>query len=275
MMAAYGIGAKLIAGGTDLVVNMKKKLVAPEHVVSVARLDELKMFDQRDGLFIIGAGCTVAELAASDEINAVLSALGAGARALGSPLVRNRATIGGNLGSARPAADLPPPLMAYGSSVILVSTFGQRAVSLDQFFVGPGMTEIRPDEILSEIHISMPPAGAGAGYMNIGVRKAQDCNLTNVAAYLALDADGETIKTARVVMGCVGPTHLRSPSAEKILKGAKASPVLFEKAGQAAADDAQPIDDFRGCAQYKRDMAAVLTIKTLGMALSEARNRQA
>jgi len=274
LMAEYGVKAKLIAGGTDLMVNMKKKLVAPEHVVSVARLGDLKMTEKTSAVFKIGACFTVADLAESDEINETLSALGAGARALGSPLVRNLATIGGNLGSARPAADLPPSLIAYGSKVILASDRGRREVTLDNFFTGPGLTEIQPDEILCEIHIDIPPAGAGAGYINLGIRKAQDCNLVNVASFLALEGDGQTIKSARIVMGCVGPIDLRSPSAEKILVGEKASDALFGKAGKAAAGDARPIDDFRGSAEYKKDMVGVLCTRTLGIALDEARNRQ-
>jgi CO/xanthine dehydrogenase FAD-binding subunit len=274
VMAEHGVKAKLIAGGTDLMVNMKKKLVTPEHVVSIARLEELKTTEKAGAVFKIGACVTVSDLAASKKVNETLGALGAGARALGSPLIRNLATIGGNLGTARPAADLPPSLMAYGSKVVLSKDGGTREVLLDDFFTGPGLTEIQPNEILSEIHVNIPPAGAGAGYMNLGVRKAQDCNLVNVGSYLELDSDGQTIKSARVVMGCVGPTHLRAPSAEKVLIGETASEALFKKAGEAAAGDASPIDDFRGCAAYKRDMVGVLTVRTLGLALGEARNRQ-
>jgi len=273
IMAAFGVKAKLIAGGTDLMVNMKKKLVTPSHVVSIGRLEELKTTENADTVVKIGACFTVADLAESAAINQTLSALGAGARALGTPLVRNLATIGGNLGSARPAADLPPSLMAYGARVVLASSKGKREVALDGFFVGPGFTEIQPDEILSEVHVNRPPAGAGAGYVNLGIRKAQDCNLVNVASFLALDSDGKTIKDARIVMGCVGPTPLLSPEAEKLLIGEKPSPSLFEKASLAAMGDSCPIDDFRGCGEYKRDMIGVLTRRTLAIALDEAQNR--
>lgn len=273
ILADFGAKAKLIAGGTDLMVNMKKKLISPEHVVSISRIEELTTTEKTKSVFKIGACYTVADLAASDEINRTLSALACGARALGSPLIRNLATIGGNIGTARPAADLPPSLMAYGATVVLANAKGRRNVSLDNFFVGPGLTEIQPDEILCEIHVNLPPAGSGAGYINLGTRKAQDCNLVNVGSFLALEADGKTIKSARVVMGCVGPTQLRSVSAEKILIAEKATEALFEKAGQAAMKDAHPIDDFRACAEYKRDMVGVLTRRTLGIALKEAINR--
>ena len=273
LMAQLGTKAKLIAGGTDLMVNMKRHIVAPEHVVSLARIDALKQCRQENGCCRIGACVTVAELAEAESIKQSLGALCQGAKSLGTPLVRNLATIGGNLGSARPAADLPPSLMAYGAEVILKSVSTERTVSMDRFFVGPGLTENKPDEVLCEIRVDIPPPGSGAGYINLGIRKAQDCNLVNVAAFLALDADGKTIDAARIVMGCVGPTHLRAPTAEKMLIGGKADEALFRKAAEAAMGDCHPIDDFRGPAAYKQAMVGVLTRRTLAMALKEARDR--
>ncbi|QTA92902.1 FAD binding domain-containing protein [Desulfonema magnum] len=273
MMAEFGSEARLIAGGTDLMVNMKHKVISPNHVVSLSRIDDLKKLDLSDSTVKIGACFTVAEITESEEIGKKLSALRTGARALGSPLVRNRATIGGNLGTARPAADLPPSLMVYDAKVVLTKSSGEREVSLDSFFKGPGVTEIQPDEILTEIRVDVPPPHAGAGYINLGIRQAQDCNLVNVASYIALDGPDGTIQSARVVMGCVGPTHLRASSAEKLLIGEKPSDELFEKAGEAAMGDCTPIDDFRGSAQYKKAMVGVLTKRTLGIALKEAKDR--
>jgi aerobic carbon-monoxide dehydrogenase medium subunit len=270
ILAQLGTTAKLIAGGTDLMVNMKKNLVSPANLISLSKIDELKQLETDNGRMTIGSCVTVAELIDSDAVNSTLSALGAGARSLGSPLVRNRATIGGNLGSARPAADLPPSLMAYGATVVLKSGKGQRTVSLDDFFVGPGLTEIGPDEILTEIRVNVPPPGSGAGYLNLGLRKTQDCNVVNVGSFIALDDRDGSIQQARVIMGCVGPTHLRSPAAEKILIGEQPDDRLFERAGAAAAGGCTPIDDFRGSAGYKRDMVAVLTKRTLKTAHHEA-----
>jgi carbon-monoxide dehydrogenase medium subunit len=274
IMAELGSKAKPIAGGTDLIVNMKKKVLAPEHLVSVSRLEELKKLDTANGQIHIGACFTVAELVESEGINQRLSAVGSGARSLGSPLIRNLATIGGNLGSARPAADLPPSLMAYGAKVILKSSTGERIVSLDDFFMGPGFTKIGPNEILTEIRLDSPPALSGAGYINLGIRKAQDCNIVNVASYIALNDPEGDIQTARIVMGCVGPIPLRAISAEKTLTGEKPSETLFMKAGEAAMEDCAPIDDFRGSAVYKKSMIGVLTKKTLEIAYNEAKNRQ-
>jgi carbon-monoxide dehydrogenase medium subunit len=273
ILAEYGTKAKLIAGGTDLMVNMKKKILSPQQVVSISRIGELKKLDTSGDSIRIGACFTVAELITSDAIQKLLSALGEGAKNLGTPLIRNLATIGGNLGSARPAADLPPALMAYGAQVVLSSLSGERTLSLDQFFLGPGFTAVKPDEILTEILVPAPLPRSGAGYINIGVRKGQDCNLVNVASFISLGPDG-IIRNARIVMGCVGPIPLRAHSAEKMLIGRKAESTLFSSAGAAASSDSTPIDDFRGTAVYKRDMVGVLTRRTLDIAFHEATQRQ-
>ena len=270
ILAEYGLKAKIIAGGTDLMVNMKKKLLSPEQLVSIARIEELRKLDSSDGMLKIGSCFTAADTAASEVIGKRWSALCAGAKALGSPLVRNLATIGGNLGSARPAADLPPSLISYGARVVLRNQVGERVVSLDTFFRGAGLTEIAPDELLTEIQIDVPPPYSGAGYINLGIRSSCDCNLVNVASFITLESPGGIIKNARIVMGCVGPIHLRAPSAEKLLIGEKPTEFLFAKAGEAAMKDCSPIDDFRGTAEYKRDMVRVLTQRTLGIAYKEA-----
>lgn len=269
IMAALGKKAKPVAGGTDLIVNMKKKILSPEHLVSISRVEALKHLDIANGQIRIGACVTVAELAESRGIGQKLSALASGAQNLGSPLIRNLATIGGNLGSARPAADLPPSLIAYGAKVILKHRTGERTIPLETFFMGPGLTDIQPDELLTEIQVDAPSPLAGAGYLNLGVRKAQDCNLVNVASFIQLDQNGAIICDARIVMGCVGPTPLRAPSAEKMLVGEKPVESLFEKAGEAAMQDCRPIDDFRGTSAYKRAMVGVLTKRTLGAAYQE------
>jgi carbon-monoxide dehydrogenase medium subunit len=270
MMAAFGAKAKPLAGGTDLLVNMKKKVLKPAHIVSLGRIEDLRDLSRQDGAMSIGACFTVADLAASDTIRQTLSALGAGARALGTPLIRNLATIGGNIGSARPAADLPPSLMAYGAMLILESCRGKRQVDLGDFFKGPGLTAIQSDEIITAIQVNLPPPGAGAGYINLGVRRSQDCNIVNVASYLALDEKDGRIRQVRIVMGSVGPTPLRAPSAEGILLGEKPDPGLFERAAAAAICDSTPILDFRGSAEYRRAMVGVLTRRTLSMALEQA-----
>ena len=205
VMATHKGSAKALAGGTDLLVNMKKKILSPAHLVSLSRIEELKQVTTSNGTLRIGACRTVAELAESDEIVTKISALSRGAKSLGSPLIRNLATIGGNIGSARPAADLLPPLMAYGAKVVLQSKTGERTIALEDLITGPGMTAMQPDEIVTWIDVPTAGANTGAGYINLGIRKAQDCNLVNVASLITLADDG-TIAFVRIVMGCVGPT---------------------------------------------------------------------
>jgi carbon-monoxide dehydrogenase medium subunit len=250
---------------------MKKGTLSVEHVVSLSRIQELTQIVQSGDQTAIGACVTVAKLADSNEITTQFKGLQMGAENLGSPLIRNRATAGGNLLSARPAADLPLPLMAYGAEVVLQKASAERTVSLDDFFLGPGKTLAEPDEILSKILIKHPPAGSGASYLKLGIRKATEIAIVNVAAFIALDNEGNSIKSARVVLGAVAPAPIRALSAEKILVGERPDEDLFAKATESAVDDTQPIDDFRASADYRRAMVAVMTKRALTQALEEAR----
>lgn len=270
IMATHGPKAKLLAGGTDLMVNMKKMVLSPDHIVCLSKIVSMHGIQEEENQIIIGGRYTVAELTVDPLVEKKLSALRSGARALGSPLVRNRATIGGNIGSARPAADLPPSLIAYGATVTLQGNKGKREVPMGDFFKGPGFTEMRPEEVLTQIAVPVPKDGEGAGYINLGVRKAQDCNVVNVASFIALDEKDGSIKEARIIMGSVGPIPLRAKSAEAVLKGQKPDENLFRKAGEIARQDCTPIDDFRGQASYRKAMVGVLTKRTLDIALQQA-----
>jgi CO/xanthine dehydrogenase FAD-binding subunit len=273
IMGRLGEKARPLAGGTDLLVNMKKKLIRPDHVVSLAKIDDLKGIDRENGILTIGGCVTAAELADSEVIRETLCALAEAAGVLGSPLVRNLATIAGNVVSARPAADLPPPLIAYGARAVLVKTSGERSVDLSDFFKAPGKTVMDPDEILTRIIIGVPRGRYGDSYIKLGVRQTLEISLVNVAAFISLDDPDGPITEARIVLGSVGPTPIRALSAEEVLKGQSASDALFARAGEAAAGDAQPIDDFRGSAEYRRDMVGVLTRRALNAALDRAMSR--
>ena len=273
LMAHYRGKARPLAGGTDLLVNMKKKILSPERLVSLGRIPELSRLERSNGTLWIGAGVTVSAIAASETVDRDVPALGQGARALGTPLIRNLATIGGNIGSARPAADLPPALIAYDAVLVLQSAAGERRLPIADFFKGPGQTAAREAELIAAVAIRVPVGHAGAGYLNLGVRKAQDCNIVNAASFLELDERAEIIRAVRVALGSVGPTPLRSPSAEAVLIGQKPTEALFDLAADAARRDCSPILDFRGSAEYRRDMVGVLTRRTLSMALAEARSR--
>jgi carbon-monoxide dehydrogenase medium subunit len=274
MMAELGGGVKPIAGGTDLVVNMRRGTLAPEHVLSLGRIKELCTINLSDGTVTIGACCTVASLAESPGIASRFHALHEGALSLGSPLVRNLATAGGNLVTARPAADLPPPFMACGAGVALQSSQGQRFVPLDQFFLGPGQTVMKPAEILTSIVMETPPAFSGSSYIKLGTRRALEISIVSVASFLTLESPGGRLRSARIVLGAVAPVPMRAMDAEKMLIGEIPSGPLFAKAGETAAGESKPIDDHRGSAGYRRDMVSALTRKTLQAALERANSNK-
>ena len=269
ILGELGEKAKTLAGGTDLFVNMKKKVLAPEHVVSLDRIESLSELGPSNGTLRIGACVKAAEIAESDAVGVDFPALQGGASKLGSPLIRNLATIGGNLVSARPAADFPPPLMAYGAKVVLKSSSGERTVAVSDFIEGPGQTIISPEEILDSFLLEKPEAHSGSAYIKLGIREALEISLVNVAVFMTAEGPGGPIKAARVVMGSVGPTPLMSLSAEKVLLGEKPSEALFLAAGEAAAMDSRPIDDFRASADYKRAMVKELTRRALARAYDE------
>lgn len=271
IMAELKEKARPLAGGTDLLVNMRRGTVSPEHVVSLGRIEELKGVHLSNSQLRLGACVTAAEIGQSKEVSDLINPLGSGANRLGSPLIRNLATIGGNIVTARPAADFPPPLMAYGTSVVLKNSSGKRTISLDNFFRGPGQTVMEPDELLTEITIEKPPPYSGGDYIKLGARKTLVTSIVNVAAFLSLDGRDGTITSARVVLGAVAPVPVRATSSEQVLLGEKPTHALFVRAGKAAAGDSKPIDDFRGSAEYRRAMVEVLTRRALNMALRKAR----
>jgi aerobic carbon-monoxide dehydrogenase medium subunit len=274
LMAEIGQDASALAGGTDLLVNMKMGKTAPKHVISLSRIEELRRVGKEQGSMAIGACVTAAELKEHEQIKAEFNGLCQSAGSLGSPLVRNLATVGGNIVTARPAADLPPSLIAYGASILLRKEKGERLLPLEEFFKGPGQTVKEPQEILCAVILNEPPPYSGGGYVKLGVRKALEISLVNVAAFFALDGPSGPIQEARIVLGAVAPVPIRAPSAEAVLMGEKPDDQLFGKAGNAASIDAKPIDDFRASAEYRREMVKVLTKRALKLAYEEAKLRE-
>jgi CO/xanthine dehydrogenase FAD-binding subunit len=263
-----------LAGGTDLLVNMKKSVVSPKHILYLGRIKELAGIEKTNGFLSIGAVTKASEIAESPVVNHDFSAIGQAAASLGTPLIRNLATIGGNVVSARPAADLPPSLIAYGAKVVLENLGGSRCIDLEGFFKGPGETTRKPDEILSKVLVPYPPYYSGCGYAKLGKRKTMEISIVNVAAFIAMEGPSGAIREARIALGAVAPFPMRAGRAETALKGERPGEVLFAKAGRVAAEECKPIDDFRGSALYKREMVAEMTKRALAMAFEEAKARE-
>jgi carbon-monoxide dehydrogenase medium subunit len=273
IMSEQSGNPKIIAGGTDILVNMKKGLISPRHLVSISKIAGLSEIGPTNGSISIGAHLIVAKLTEFDIIKTKFPSLARAASVLGSPLIRNRATIGGNIVTARPAADLPPPLLAMGAKVKLESTKGVREVVLDDFFTGPGTTVMRPDEILSRIVVDTMPPFTGGDYIKLGHRKSLEIAIVAVATRITLDGPDGVIKEARVILSSVAPKAIHAVSAEKALTGEKPTDALLNKAAQLAGTDCSPITDIRGGAGYRCAMVEVLTKRTLLTAIKEAQGK--
>jgi len=273
LMSSLKSNAKIIAGGTDILVNMKKGVISPKYLVSLVKMKELFVLEQRKKGIAIGSHVIISELAESGLLRKNFSLIAKAASVLGSPLIRNRATIGGNIVTARPAADLPPALMAVGAKVELKGKKGRREVSLDEFFLGPGKTVIRADEILTKIIVNELPPFTGGDYMKLGHRKALEIAIVAVAARVTLDKPQGVIKNVRIILSAVAPQAIHAVSAEKVLINERPTEKLIERAATLAMQDCRPITDIRGGAEYRKEIVKVLTKRTLANAV-KAVNRK-
>jgi len=260
--------SRVIAGGTDLLVNMKKKVITPEKVVSLDKIPDLNelSFSGENGL-VLGSMVRIAELAISPVIKANYPALAIAAGKLGSPQIRNRATVGGNVCSARPAADMVGPLMAYGATAVIATPFGVKEEPVEKIFKGPGQTILEKGEFLINLKIKKPAPNTGISYIKYGIRHAMEIALVSVTSLVVLDK--KTCQSARVVLGAVAPTFIRAPKAETFLKGKEISEEVVEKAGELASQDCTPITDIRASADYRRQLVWVLTKRSLNEAVMD------
>jgi carbon-monoxide dehydrogenase medium subunit len=268
-LTRFSPDVRALAGGTDLLVDLKAGRVKVRHVVSLSRLSELRGLREDEAYFQIGALTTPNELAASPIVRERFPALLDALRDLAAPQVRNMATVGGNLTSAIPSADLPPILISLRATIILRSRSGERCVSLDSFFLGPRRTIMQAGEILTAIRLPYPSGCFGAAYARFSLRQANSCALAGVAASLQLDRDG-TVAAARVVLGAVAPTPVLVKPAAANLVGRLVNEDFMEAAASAAMEAASPISDIRGSADYRRDIVGVLTRRALALAHSRA-----
>ncbi|MBU2550333.1 MAG: xanthine dehydrogenase family protein subunit M [Proteobacteria bacterium] len=270
LLETHGQRARVLAGGTDLLVNMKRGFEAPDCVVDLGRVPGLDVVKTTRTATLIGAGATARTLSENRALGRRLPALAQAAAQLGSPLIRNRATLGGNLAHARPAADLAPPLLAAGASVVLRGPGGERVVDLSDFFIEPGRTCLGPDEVLVRFVIPASGPGTGEAFVKLGLRRALERSIVSVAARIVLSEDGRRIESARIALGAVAPTPLRSPCAEQALTGASADTGSIDQAAREACRDACP----RGrCSstEYSLMMVEVMTRRALTRALNAAR----
>ncbi len=263
-------GAAIMAGGTDLLVQMKDREVAPRYIVGLRNIPGMEKIEySKDEGLKIGASATFASIASSSIVKKRFKCLADAVSQIGFPQTRNMGTIGGNICNAAPSADSVPVLIALGARVKLVSTKGERIVPLEKFFKGPGKTILKSDEILTGIQVPNQKPGSGATYVKFTLRSA--IAAVGVAANITLDSKNGTCSDASIVLGAVAPTPIRAIKAEKAIKGKKLNDALIEKAARMAADEAHPISDVRTSAEYRRKVLRVLTAEALKQALARAK----
>lgn len=258
ILAQSGSQAKVIAGGTDLVVQMKNKLAEPKQVISLLKIPELAGIKKRGKGVRIGALVRHATLENSPVLQDGWGILASAAHKVGSPQIRNLGTVGGNLCNASPAADTALPLLVLEAEVILSSKRRERRVPLDAFFSGPGVTVLRKDEILKEIFVPQVPANSVWAYLKLGRRKSMDLALASVAVVLTLDPETKICRRARIALGAVAPTPLRVRETEKFLEGKNLGEDVIREAGERAQKECRPISDVRASAEYRKEMVKVL-----------------
>ena len=263
--------ALIVAGGTDLFVNLKQGLIEANFLISLQKIKELKKIEKKDKKIRIGAMVTPQEILSHPLIIQYIPSLADAAQSMASVQIRSMATIGGNIVSAVPSADLPPPLIAAEATVELRCPESFREVSLLEFFTGPKITICRDDELVTSILIPLPPPQTGMSYQKFALREANALAVASVASSLTLK--NSKIAKAAIVLGAVAPTPILALKASEYLKNKEPSQVLFEKAASTAREETKPISDIRGSIWYRKELIQVLTRRSLNEALKQARGK--
>ena len=269
LLDQYGEDARLMAGGTGLVQLMKLRLSQPAHVVGLFRVSGLDAIEERDGELRIGGLVTHRDLETSPMVQERLPLLVETYRHVATVRIRNAATVGGGLAHADPNQDPEPAFIALRARVVLTSSSGQREVTVEDLATDYYETVIQPNEVLSQVIVPIPPAGGGGAYLKFLPRSADDYATVSVAAWVVLGADG-TCTDVRVALGSVGSTAIHASAAEDVVRGQRPTAELLRRAGEAVADAVDPLDDLRGSAEYKREMAVVFTRRALEQAVTRA-----
>lgn len=268
LLEKHGAEAKILAGGMSLIPLMKLRMAAPKHLIDLNGIEGLSYIRESDGHLTIGALTRESELDESALIRQKYPIIHDTASVIGDPLVRNMATVGGNLAHADPANDHPATMLALSSEVVATGPKGKRTIPLSDFFTGIFTTVLKADEILTEIRIPIPPARSGGAYLKVE-RKVGDFATAAVAAQVTLDGD----RFQRVGIGLtnVGPMPIRAKRAEKALQGKAVGEAAILEAARIASEEAEPVDDLRGSSDYKRSLIRVLTGRALRLAIARAK----
>ncbi len=269
----FGSEAKLIAGGTSLIIMMRQRLVRPACLISLRSVRGLNRITQKDGGLRIGGLATHREVETSPLVRRRIPLLAETYRHVATIRVRNMATVGGGLAHADPNQDPPPTLIALGATVKLSSTEGSRVVPIERFFTDYYETLLRPEEIITEIFVPRLPPNSGGAFLKFLPRTADDYATVSSAAVVTLDRAKKKFTDVRIALGSVGATPIRAVEAEEVLRGQPVKAEALREAGEKAKLAVDPISDFRGSDAYKKEMAGVFVRRALEQALSSLRKK--
>lgn len=262
----WGRKGLLVAGGTNVLPDLRAKKISPEALIDLSRLESLSFIKTEKGGIRVGALTSIADIAASNLLQKKAPILREAARHLGNPPVRNRATLGGNLSNASPAADTAVPLLALEAVVGVRGTGArERQIPLDQFFLGPNRNALKADEIITDIFFPMPSSDAKMSYRKLGLRNAMAISVITLG--FVLEGRKGTCRRVCIAFGAVAPKPIRAHQAENVLSGKKITPDLLRACAREAEKEISPITDIRAGAEYRRAIASALLQRTLGEAL--------
>jgi aerobic carbon-monoxide dehydrogenase medium subunit len=272
LLAKLGEDAKILSGGQSLIPLMKLRLASPAHLVDINGIPGLAYLREAEGVLRIGGLTRESELEESDLIRARYPLLHDTSKVIADPLVRNLATVGGNLAHGDPANDHPATMLALGAELVVVGAKGERRIPIGSFFTGPFATSLKPDEVLVEIRVPAPARHSSGAYLKLE-RKVGDFATAAVAAQLTLGAGG-TCDQVGIGLTNVGLTPIKATKAEDALRGEKLDEATVRRAAELAAEASEPAADLRGSVEYKRDLVRVLTARALRRALERIERRR-
>lgn len=271
-LAEGGPGTKLLAGGTDLLIQLRFGALHPPAVVDLGGVEALRSIDELpDGGLRLGACATVTSVERSPLVRERFPALREPAEQLGSRQIRNTATVVGNICHASPSAEFSPPLIALGAVLEVVGLGGTREIAMEDFPVGPGTNALEPGEMVTALRVPGPRPRSGAAYHGLKIRKIMDIAVVSAAVAIELDATGSTCVDARIALGAVAATPFRAEAAEELLRGRELTFEAIAAAARAAGDAAKPIADIRATKEYREAMSVNSTERALRTAIERAR----
>jgi CO/xanthine dehydrogenase FAD-binding subunit len=259
-----GTRARILDGGSNVLVYIKEGSIEDGTLVDVRSLESIKGIAARDGWIEIGAGEVIADVIESPVIKREAPFLAAALRKFANPLVRNMATLAGNIADSSPIGDSIPPLIVMGAEVVVASAAGRRTIPLEEFFTGPGANVLKGEEVILKVRFPLPRKGRG-GHVKLGLRKGTSCSVASVAVWLV--EDGGRVEDIRIAFGGVAPTPRRVPNTEAAFKAQKLDREAVDRLSAGVAEEVNPITDVRGSAEYRRQVSVKILAKAVRQAM--------